>query len=206
MAAKQDDCGTHHMELRATRSRQGKSGMTTDHRPRNVLSNTRRKVNGRQKMAARNHAQTELVREIVATSERIAAARSSNGEPIYRTDSLWSLLRALETSQYCCAIADAARLLGVSRQRAHLIVRTAERRGVIELLTNPDDRRIVQLQLTRAARGELTAARALEGTWIANLLLGLDEHRLATTTHVLYVIRQRLRRDERHVAQPARRR
>jgi DNA-binding MarR family transcriptional regulator len=92
------------------------------------------------------------------------------------------LLRALERSQYCCAIADAARLLGVSRQRAHLIARSAERLGLLELLPNPDDRRIVQLFLTRSARDELAAARSEEGTWIATLLLGLDEHRLSATT------------------------
>jgi DNA-binding MarR family transcriptional regulator len=153
----------------------------------------------RQKMAVWTFAQAELIQEIVATAERIAVARSSGGTPIYKTDPLWSLLRALERSQYCCAIADAARLLGVSRQRAHLIARSAERLGLLELLPNPDDRRIVQLFLTRSARDELAAARSEEGTWIATLLLGLDPHRLSATTHVLRVIRQRLRRAEREL-------
>jgi DNA-binding MarR family transcriptional regulator len=148
-------------------------------------------------MAAWSHAQAELINEIVSTADRIAAVRSTNGVPIFRTDSLWSLLRAIERSRYCCAIADAARLLGVSRQRAQQIVRTAESRGAIELLTNPDDRRILQMRLTTVARDQLAAARQAESTWIAELLLGLDEHRLSTTTHVLRVIRHRLRRDER---------
>ena len=103
----------------------------------------------RQKMAEWSAAQAELIDEIVATAELVAAARSSSGEPIYRTDSIASLLRAIERSQYCCAIADAGRLLGVSRQRAQQIVHAAERRGAIQLVTNPDDRRILQIQLTR---------------------------------------------------------
>jgi DNA-binding MarR family transcriptional regulator len=138
-----------------------------------------------------------LIHEIVSTAERIAAARSSSGELIFRTEPIGLLLRAIERAPYCCAIADAGRLLGVSRQRAQQIVHAAERRGAIELLTNPDDRRLLQIQLTPAARRQLAAARSAESTWVAVLLLGLDEHRLRTTTHVLRVIRQRLRRDER---------
>ena len=151
-------------------------------------------------LAAWSRAQAELIDEIVSTAARIAAARSPSGAPIYRTDALFSLLRVIEGSHYCCAIADAARLLGISRQRAHLIVRDAERRGAIELFPNPHDRRILQLQLTRAGRAALAAARAAENAWLAVLLLGLDEHRLATTTHVLRTIRHRLRRDEREAA------
>jgi DNA-binding MarR family transcriptional regulator len=140
-----------------------------------------------------------LIDEIVAAAERIAAARSPSGLPIYRTDALFSLLRVIDRSDYCCAIADAARLLGISRQRAHVIARDAERGGAIEVLPNPHDRRILQLQLTRAGHAALAAARAAESAWLAVLLLGLDEHRLAATTHVLRTIRHRLRRDEREL-------
>jgi hypothetical protein len=38
---------------------------------------------------------TELIHEIVGTAERIAAARSGDGERIVRTDALWSLLCAI---------------------------------------------------------------------------------------------------------------
>jgi DNA-binding MarR family transcriptional regulator len=141
-------------------------------------------------MAEWSAAQAELIHEILEAGELIAAARSPSGEPIFRTDSIASLLRAIERSPYCCAIADAGRLLGVSRQRAQQIVHAAERRGAIELLTNPDDRRILQMQLTPTARRQLAAARSAESAWVAVLLLGLDEHRLRTTTHVLRVIRQ----------------
>ena len=107
------------------------------------------------------------------------------------------LLRAIERSRYCCAIADVARRLRVSRQRAHQIARSAARIGAVELLTNPDDRRIVQVFLTRASRAELAAARSAERAWAAALLLGLDAHTMETTARVLRVIRQRLMRDER---------
>jgi DNA-binding MarR family transcriptional regulator len=141
--------------------------------------------------------EVELVDEIVATADRVLRARSPEGIPIVRRDPIALLVRAVDRSQYCCAIADVARLLRVSRQRAHQIARSAERIGAVELLANPDDRRIVQVFLTRASRAELGAARSAERIWAARLLLGLDEHAMATTTRVLGVIRQRLMRAER---------
>jgi DNA-binding MarR family transcriptional regulator len=149
------------------------------------------------KWDASSRREVELIDEIVATAELVLRARSSGGVPLVRRDPIGLLLRAVERSQYCCAIADVARLLRVSRQRAHQIARSAERIGAVELLTNPDDRRIVQVFLTRAARSELAAARAEERVWAASLLLGLDQHRMSDTTRVLRVIRQRLMRAER---------
>jgi len=142
----------------------------------------------------------DLIDEILAAAELISRARSSAGVPLVRRDPIGLLLRAIERSRYCCAIADVARLLRVSRQRAHQIARSAERVGAVELLTNPDDRRIIQVFLTRAARAELAAARRDRRIWAASLLLGLERHRMSDTTRVLRVIRQRLMCDEREHA------
>lgn len=159
--------------------------------------NTRTPQPPASKWAASSRSELDLIDEIVATAELVFRARSSGGVPLVRRDPIGLLLRAIDRSQYCCAIADVARLLRVSRQRAHQIARGAERIGAVELLSNPDDRRIVQVFLTRAARSELAAARAEERIWAASLLLGLDRHRMSETTRVLRVIRQRLMRDER---------
>jgi DNA-binding MarR family transcriptional regulator len=140
--------------------------------------------------------QTELVEEIVATGKCIAAAKVG-GEPIAKTDPVSRLLAVIERAPYCCSISDAARLLRQPRQRVHETARKAEIAGLVELAANSDDRRILQLFLTRTGRSRLAAARAIENQWRNVLLNGLDEHRLATTVHVLRVIRQRLLRDER---------
>jgi DNA-binding MarR family transcriptional regulator len=71
---------------------------------------------------------------------------------------------------------------------------------LVELATNPDDRRIVQVLLTRSGRSVLASARSREIGWLNALLNGLDRHRLAVTVHVLRVIRQRLLRNERDCA------
>jgi DNA-binding MarR family transcriptional regulator len=163
--------------------------MTTEEDDRRERARSRALIASRRRLA-----QTELIDEIVATAERITAAQSFGGEPIVKTDSIWRLLGALEHARYCCSISDAARLLRVPKQRLHETARKAELIGVVELVTNSDDRRIVQILLTRAGRSQLAAARSIESHWRNALLNGLDEHRRATTVHVLRVIRQRLLR------------
>ena len=142
-------------------------------------------------------AAADLIFEITATAERIAKARNWAGERAQRSDSTWRLLEALERSRYCLAIADVARALGMRRQSAHELVHATAAAGYVELLSNPDDRRILQVFLTPQGQAELSRVRTTEGVWLQLLLSGLADRRMATVTHVLRVIRQRLERDER---------
>jgi DNA-binding MarR family transcriptional regulator len=139
----------------------------------------------------------DLINEIVAAGERIAAARTWADEPIFRRDALWLLVCALERATYCCSISDAARLMRVTRQTAHELAVRAQLAGYVDLMGNPDDRRIIQLFLTPAARKALARARAVERSWITVLLNGLDAREMRATTHVVNVIRRRLEREER---------
>ncbi len=142
-------------------------------------------------------AATELIEEIVATAERIVAARALNGERVFPDDAGSRLLRAVAGSSYCLAIADVARVLRSTRQAAHKLVHCAVAAGRVELLPNPDDRRILQVFLTPRGRGELARARTAEGVWLQLLLSGLADRQMAQVTPVLRVLRQRLERDER---------
>jgi DNA-binding MarR family transcriptional regulator len=126
-----------------------------------------------------------------------STARNWAGERAQRADAKWRLLEALERSRYCLAIADVARALGVKRQTAHELVHATVATGHVELLPNPDDRRILQVFLTARGRGELSRVRTAEGVWLQLLLSGLADRQMAMVTHVLRVIRQRLERDER---------
>lgn len=67
-------------------------------------------------------AATELIDEIVATAERIAAARAVSGERVFPDDAESRLLRAVAGSSYRLAIADVARALHITRQAAHKLV------------------------------------------------------------------------------------
>jgi DNA-binding MarR family transcriptional regulator len=67
-------------------------------------------------------------------------------------------------------------------------------------LPHPDDQRILQIVLTPAGRSKLHAVRAIEPRWLTTLLNGLGDHDLATATHVVRVIRQRVERAARELA------
>jgi DNA-binding MarR family transcriptional regulator len=66
--------------------------------------------------------------------------------------------------------------------------------------SNHDDLRILQVLLTAAGRSEVRAMTACQAAWRAVLLNGLGDRDMATTTHVLRIIRQRLQRDARELA------
>jgi DNA-binding MarR family transcriptional regulator len=142
----------------------------------------------------------ELIEEITLAAERIGEARSTFGERVYPNDAQSRLLRAVERSPYCLSIADAARALCISRQAARRVAYGAAATDHVELLTNPDDQRILQILLTPAGRSHLQGKHAVESAWLATLLNGLGGRERATAIHVVRVIRQRLERDARELA------
>jgi DNA-binding MarR family transcriptional regulator len=146
-------------------------------------------------------AATALIDEITLAAERVGEARGLGGQRVFPTDAQARLLRAVERSPYCLAIADAARALGVSRQAAHRVAYRAAALGRLELLPNADDARILQLLLTPTGTAYLRALRTGESLWLGTLLNGLGDPEMATATHVVRVIRQRLERDARELAQ-----
>ena len=165
----------------------------------NSVDEARRRRLGRSRIAA-----TELMDEIVATSERIRAARTFDGQQPKRVDATFRLLRAIERTSYCRSIADAGRALRMSRQGAHKTVIRAIDKGFVELLPNRDDHRILQLALTACGRAALAGAAFDEAAWLAVLLNGLEHRDLAVATRVLRGIRHRLARDEQEHARVSR--
>ena len=106
-------------------------------------------------------------------------------------------------------IADVGRALRIRKQSARELVHEAVRAGVIELVPNPQDKRLLQALVTPRGRAELAAARTGDEIWLARLLNGLGDHELEVALRVVGVIRQRLERDarelERQKAERARR-
>jgi len=164
--------------------------------PRAGVPPKRRDVPGQRRSAA----ESELIDEITTAARRIADARDSYGEPIFRSDRAWRVIHAVATSRYCLTITDLARALGVRKQVAHELAHAAALVGVIELAPNHQDKRILQALLTPRGRAAIAAAHAAEAVWLATLLNGLGDHHLAATTQVVKVIRQRPERDARELA------
>jgi hypothetical protein len=85
-----------------------------------------------------------------------------------------------------------ARALRVRRQVAHRLAHEAVQAGVIDLVPNPQDKRLLQAVVTPKGRAELAAARIAEQVWLTTLLNGLGDVEMKATTRVVRVIRQRL--------------
>jgi DNA-binding MarR family transcriptional regulator len=154
-------------------------------------------TNPRPRVNRRWLAADDLIDEITRAAERIAAARTWGGDPVFRTTGPWRVLTTVARSQYCLSISDLARALGVRKQVAHVLAHEAARTEYIELVTNHQDRRILQALVTPRGRAELAAQRSAARGWLVALLNGLGDHEMATVIHVLRVIRQRLERDAR---------
>jgi hypothetical protein len=105
----------------------------------------------------RRVAENELIGEITTAARLIAGGRDWYRDPVFRTDGVWRVVTTVASSSYCLAIADLARALGVRRPVAHELAHEAARTGLIELASNPHDKRILQALLTARGRAELAA-------------------------------------------------
>jgi DNA-binding MarR family transcriptional regulator len=137
---------------------------------------------------------TVFLYDIVVTAERLKAARAFDGSTPLRFDRRYTLLRALERCGGCPSFSDLARLLRVTRQAARQLILAAEKDGVVELLPDPQDRRVLQVALTPSGRRVLEGGRTPETGWLFTLLSGLEPAAMHAIGKVLRVIRQRLER------------
>lgn len=138
-----------------------------------------------------------LIYEITAVADRIAAACDFEGTHVVATDTQSRMLRALGRAPRQLSMSDVARRLCISRQAARNVIIAAANSGLVDLETNPRDRRVIQVELTAPARAQLRAAQVREKSWAIKLLNGLDVRTMRATSHILRVMRQRLVRDER---------
>jgi DNA-binding MarR family transcriptional regulator len=147
---------------------------------------------------------TAFLHEIVRTADCLQEAKAFDGEPALFFGARWRLLRAIERSGGAPTFSDCARSLRISRQAARELAIKAARGGVVELLTAPDDRRVIQVALTPAGRRMLERQRMPQFSWVFTLLNGLDDDAMRETHHVLEVIRRRLERQASDMREAAR--
>jgi MarR family transcriptional regulator, temperature-dependent positive regulator of motility len=136
--------------------------------------------------------QFDFIRGITATATLLLQDRDVNGEPTYPTDARYILLTTLERIGGWPSISELARGLRVSKQAAREQVIGAARAGLLELLSDPYDRRSIQIGLTASGKRELAAVRARQFSLVATLLTGLEARDMRLVAHVLRVIRKRL--------------
>jgi DNA-binding MarR family transcriptional regulator len=150
----------------------------------------------RRRLLAAYHVEaTAFLHEILNVADRLREARAFDGEPALPLGRQAQVLRAIERCGGAPTFSDLGRLLRVSRQAARKLALAAERRGVVELFTSPDDRRALQVALSPRGRRVLDAQRMPEFAWVFTLLGGLEPNAMRSMSRVLRVIRQRLERD-----------
>lgn len=108
---------------------------------------------------------TAFLYEIVRAADALKEAKAFDGEPALHYGARWQVLRAIERCGGAPTFADIARSLGMSRQAAREHAIKAASVGVVELLTAPEDRRVLQVALTPAGRkrSKRSACRHLAG-------------------------------------------
>jgi DNA-binding MarR family transcriptional regulator len=140
---------------------------------------------------------------IVETGDCLRSARSFSRQPALHLDRRSELLAAIDKTGGAPTFSDIGRALRVTRQAARVIVLAAEGAGAVEIFTDPDDRRSMQVMLTPAGRRELERRRFPPSDWIFTLLEGSEPEPMRTTARVLGVIRERLRRYEKELRRTA---
>ena len=112
-----------------------------------------------------------------------------------RKHCLWSLAWEIRnTAARLLSISDLARQLRRSRQSAHSLALGLERDGWIRFLPNPDDRRLIQMELTNPGRRILADIEHRYNTCLLVMWYDLDMRELLELRKTLRVIRDHIAR------------
>jgi DNA-binding MarR family transcriptional regulator len=133
-----------------------------------------------------------LVEEILSSAAQITRIRNALMRDFGLDRQRWSILLAVSRSDYCLSISDLARVLKQSRQATHRMAVELARAGWLELLPNPDDRRIIQLELTRAGKSVIGQIRHRFTHSVLQPSAHLEGRDIQTATEVLSSLRTRM--------------
>ncbi len=111
----------------------------------------------------------------------------------------WRVLVAINRSSFTMSISALARNLRLTRQSVHSLVLGLERAGWIRLLRNPDDRRLVQVEMTDRGRFMIMTTETRLSTWLLLMTFDLSDQELTKLIHTLRSIRGRIARSRDYV-------
>ena len=106
----------------------------------------------------------------------------------------WKALATIERSSWMLSISDLARRLRIARQSAHALVANLDRRGLVRLSPNPEDRRLIQIEITPNGKEALHAAELRLHQWLQIMTVDLDDRELCRLIQTLRAIRARIAR------------
>lgn len=106
----------------------------------------------------------------------------------------WRGLSAIGRTTRFLSVSQLARVLNHSRQSTYELVLGLERAGWIRLLRNPDDRRLLQMEIAPAGRRTLSIVDARRSEWLVTMTYDLGESDLYTLTDRTRALRNRITR------------
>ena len=106
----------------------------------------------------------------------------------------WRALSVIGRTTRSLCVSQLARSLGRSRQSTHELVLGLERAGWIRLLRNPDDRRLLQMEITSAGRRTLSIVGARRSEWLLIMTYDLGEPDLYVLMDRMRALRNRIAR------------
>jgi DNA-binding MarR family transcriptional regulator len=132
--------------------------------------------------------------EIHNAASCLTASHAAICEKSGLTAERWRALAAIDRSSFKLSISDLARQLRRSRQSVHSLARSLERAGWIHFLPNRDDRRLLQLEITRLGKNILSAAEDRFNTWLLTMASDLGDHELRELVGSVRAVRARIAR------------
>src|SRR5438067_2573653 len=148
---------------------------------------------------ARKHNLRRLAQEIHSATACLSASRAAICKQVGLNVAQWRALAAIDRSTFVLSISDLARLLRRSRQSMHPLACGLERAGWVRFLPNPDDRRLLHMQITARGKSIVSAAEGSFNTWLLTMASDLSDHDLGKLADTMRAIHERIARARDYV-------
>ena len=110
----------------------------------------------------------------------------------------WRALATISRTTRSLSVSQLAWQLRHSRQSTHNLAVRLERSGWINFLRNPDDRRLLQMEITAAGKRVLSDADARRNTWLITMTYDLEDSDLYALMNTLRALENRVVRARRY--------
>ena len=135
-----------------------------------------------------------LTEAIRGAASCLSAAEEAICKKVDLSIEQWNALTRIGRSSRVLSVSQLAHGLKRSRQSTYELVLGLERAGLVRLLRNPDDRRLLQMEITEAGRRDLSIAEDRRNAWFLTMAYDLEESELYVLTERMRALHNRIMR------------
>jgi DNA-binding MarR family transcriptional regulator len=147
----------------------------------------------------RKHNIRRLVEMIRGAAASLDASLAGFCKEIGVSAGQWSALTEIGGTSHTLSISHLARKLRQTRQSTYALALRLDRDGLIRFLRNPDDRRLLQMELTAAGRSVLNAVEVRRSQWMLVMAYDLDDFALQSHLNRIRDLQIRIARTQKYV-------